>query len=103
MIFLREKLVNGLGTLGIVLYYIAMLIIAALPIVALQLPIWADFLIIFALEALPIPFIDIVLWIWGLVVVLQHPISTFSIIYFVCFGVFVVIPYTVGLLSRNNY
>lgn len=62
-----------------------------LPLNVIGLPLWADFVILVVLQFTMLigKLISAGLWIWGLILLLGAPITTFSIIYFVVFGIYV--------------
>lgn len=62
-----------------------------LPLNVIGFPLWADILIIVGLQLTLIVgrVISVGFWVWGLIILLGSPITTFSIIYFVAFGLYV--------------
>lgn len=88
-----------------IIWCIAHTIGLILPLFIIGLPIWADTMFIFVCQ---IPFINIllclVLWIWGLVIVIGNPITWLSIIYFVLFSgasLFLVIGFIISEIKFN--
>lgn len=84
---LKDWLVSTLGIFGYVVYYLLSVVIQFAPLLVLNLPFWADILIICAVNLIPyanLPYLG--LWIWALVVAVGCPSAVTSIIFFVSFG-----------------
>lgn len=100
---MKEKLQSLLGGFGVILYYGLMLLIAVLPLVMIDVPFWADFLILIVVNAFP-P-LSLALWIWGLVKAIQGPQDIWAIIYYItCVIVFLptFISIIVGFFKKED-
>lgn len=62
-----EKLKDILGGFGIVLYYIISIAVAIIPVAAIGFDWWLSFIIFFVMTL--IPYVNIIFWIWAIVVV----------------------------------
>lgn len=93
---MKEKLENAMGTAGAVIWYIVAVIVTVAPLLVLDLPIWADFLIILAVLALPVVggIVALAVWIWALVVAVRGPQGLETYIFYAALAVnaFFVIP-----------
>lgn len=88
---MKEKLTSLLGTFGSVLYYLIMLLLFFAPILVLDLPFWADLIILnillFSQGLFPIgDILSLGIDIWALIVALRNPTDVLSIIFFVAFA-----------------
>jgi len=92
---MKEKLQSLLGGFGMVLYYGLMLLIAILPLVMIDVPFWADAIILIAVNVFP-P-LSLPLWIWGLVKAIQGPQDAWAIIYYVA-AVVVFLPTFISII-----
>lgn len=95
---LKERIGSVFGTvLGTVfrissgvVYYIVTFLLSILPLVMLDLPFWADFLIILGvnlLNALLFGIPELALWIVGLVAAIHGKQDAWAIAYYVVFGI----------------
>lgn len=84
---MKEKLHSLLGGFGVILYYGLTLLIAVLPLVMIDVPFWADFLILIVVNVFP-P-LSLPLWIWGLIAAIKGSQDIFAIIYYILFAIFV--------------
>ncbi|MBE6705861.1 MAG: hypothetical protein E7583_11400 [Ruminococcaceae bacterium] len=85
-----EKIASFLGgTVGIILGIVFMFG-TILPLNVIGLPLWADILILVGIQLTLLvgKLISAGLWIWGLIIILGNPITAFSIVYFVVFGIY---------------
>lgn len=103
---MKEKLTNALGVTGSVIWHIILMVLALSPLIILDLPFWADLIIIFAVMSLP--FIgDIVMlgvYIWAFIVAISGPIDIVVIIFFISAGLYVLfdlLPTLLMLFSRK--
>lgn len=89
---LKGKLIDVLGTFGLILFYIVSIILIIAPLPILGFPQWVDLLIIFALLYFGVigGIAELVLYIWALVVSLNQPIDTFSRMFFVCAAIYAI-------------
>ena len=82
---LKDRLFNTLGSLGIILFYIAQTIVVILPFVMIGANFIITFLLLIA-NAI-IPFGSIIFWIWGLVCAIQGVQDFWAILYYIAFAV----------------
>lgn len=92
---MKEKLQSALGTFGNVLYWIFRLLISILPVVMIDAPFWASFLI-FLICAI-IPYLSLPLWIWGFIAAIRGSQDVFAIIYYVA-TVIVFLPSAISIV-----
>lgn len=92
---LKEKLINSLGSIGVVLFFLARLIIAVLPFVMIG----ANFFVTLLLIAINtfVPFASVVFWIWGLVCAIKGVQDFWAILYYVAFVV-IWLPFFISTL-----
>lgn len=90
MFRMKEKLVNLLGSIGIVIFYIVSLLLSALPLIMIGAPFIVDVVIL--LVANIVPFGTTVLWIAGLIFAIIGNQDIFSIIYYVV-SIFIFWPF----------
>lgn len=84
---IKAFFVSTLGTAGYILYFAIVVIYNFLPAYVLDFPLWAFFLISFAITS--IPYANILyggVWVWALVVATTNPITPLSILFFIAFG-----------------
>ena len=101
---LKDVLANALGTVGIVVWYLASSVLMFLPLTFLNFPIWVDLIILFAVLSLSSlgDLIELALWIWSFIVVISEPIDGWSVFYFVALAVNVLItilPWAIYIIS----
>lgn len=86
-----KKILSALGTAGYILYYLIGIVFCVLPIVAIDFstPI-TIILVILSLTFSEIftLLVDPVLWVWGLITVINSSGGTFAIVYYISFGIF---------------
>lgn len=102
MIWIKEKLQSALGFFGNIISFLLTVILCFFPLFVMDLPWWADFLIILVLSYLPL---DILLWIAGLVVVITREQSALSVVYYVLFAInvlFVQVSNIIYLIKARN-
>lgn len=95
------KFFSGIvGTVAGIAYGIGVL----LPLNIIGLPLWADFLILVAVQFPLLNLVGVVMWIWGLVIVIGNPITWLSIVYFVLFGAVVLywLIAIIAMFGENN-
>lgn len=102
---IKEKLLSALGTVGFILYYLIAILLIVVPLAAIGLPWWADFLIIAAICSFPVigSFLCVGVYAWSFVIVIQEPFSIFSVVYFVFFAIYLIfffIPTIINLFSK---
>lgn len=94
---MKEKLLGIFGTFGIVLYYIATLLISVLPVVMIGGNFFIRLLLI--IISTMIPATSAIFWIWGLICAIGGIQDAWAIIYYIVFVV-VWIPYYINVLSN---
>lgn len=82
---IKDRIIGTLGAFGFILWYFISIVAIIAPLIILQLPVWIDLILIFALFFLPIP--EFPLWIWALVVAIQGPQDWIAITYYVLFAI----------------
>lgn len=92
---MKEKLINALGSFGVILYYILQTIVSVLPFIMIGGNFFVTFLLI--LVNMFLPFASAIFWIWGLVCAIQGVQDIWAIIYYVAFVV-VWIPFYVSII-----
>lgn len=90
---IKDKLMNSLGSIGVILWYLVSLVIAVMPLVMID----ASFLLNLLLLAviLFIPATSGIFWIWGLACTIRGPQDALAIIYYVLF-VILFLPYFIN-------
>lgn len=101
---LKELLVGSLGIVGYVIWNILLYGFYFLPVLALDIPLWADILIVLCIVNIPFlgEILYFVTWIWSFIIIISEPINVFSIFYLVAFGIYVftgVIPFVRHLIT----
>ena len=88
MNWLKDKLTSVFGTFGFILYYAVNIIFSFAPLFVLPFPIFVVFLLFLAMNILPYigTVINVVLWLWALIVTINAPQDVFSVIYYVLFA-----------------
>lgn len=82
---MKEKLIDKLGTLGVVLYFVFTLAVAVMPFVMIDASFLVTLILIFIAQAFPIT--SIVFWIWGLLCAINGVQDIWAIAYYVMFAV----------------
>jgi hypothetical protein len=103
---LKEKLIGSLGVFGYIIWYIIAFVFAFAPLWVLNLPWWADMLIVAVIMFLPIigALCNIGIWIWSFFVAIITPINAFVVIYFIVLTIYVIIyiiPILISIFSRR--
>ena len=92
-----KDLLLSLGGIGVVLFYLAMSMIAVLPIFYIDVPLLLSFL--FIIIAYALPFANAVFWIWGLVEVMCNFSGFWAILYYVLFSILWIPSFISDILS----
>lgn len=92
---MKEKLINALGSFGVILYYILQTIVSVLPFIMIGGNFFVTFLLI--LVNMFLPFASAIFWIWGLVCAIQGVQDVWAIIYYITFVV-VWIPFYISTI-----
>ena len=82
---MKEKLMNAVGTVGIILYYLVSLFICVIPFVMIGASFFLN-VIFFAIVQF-FPATSIIFWIWGLVCAIKGVQDIWAIIYYILFVV----------------
>ena len=90
---MKEKFTGALGIFGYIIWFLISYLLVFFPLVFIGLPWWANILIVFAIQALPLlgAVAEIVIWIWGVVIAVQMPQSVWTILLYVAFAVNVIV------------
>ena len=80
---MKDKLLNALGVVGFILWYVVSAIVYVLPFVMIGASFWVNLLLFGIVFFFPPS--SIVFWIWGLVCATQGPQDVWAIIYYVLF------------------
>lgn len=90
---MKEKLMNALGSVGVILWYLLSILIAVMPLVMIDASFGLNLLLLAI--ALFIPATSGIFWIWGLVCAIRGPQDVFAVIYYVLF-VIMFLPYFIS-------
>lgn len=99
---LKERITSGLGSAGVVVWYIISIFYSIAPLMILKFPLWVDLLLILAMTALPFigETIRLALFIWAFVVAIHMSLSVLTVVFFVFAAIYVfteAIPLIVSL------
>ena len=97
---LKDKLVIGLGTFGVILYFLVSLALLALPIAIIK----PHFIIVIIFSALEVISHNLTIgfWIWGLIVAINGAQTVWTIIYYIVFSILWVFPFIGNLISYSK-
>ena len=90
---MKEKLMSALGWFGGILFYIIMLMFCCVPFLMLDLPIWADLVllfIIFTFRSLG-GIVCLGVYVWATVRVFSRPFDVFSVVFLVFMAAYVLL------------
>lgn len=90
---MKEKLMNALGSVGVILWYLLSLLIAVMPLVMIDASFVLNLLLLAI--ALFIPATSGIFWIWGLVCAIRGPQDIIAVIYYVLFAI-MFLPYFIS-------
>ena len=82
---MKDKLMNALGSIGVIIWYLASLLIAIMPLVMIDASFWLNLLLLAVI--MYIPATSGIFWIWGLVCAIRGPQDAIAIIYYILFVV----------------
>lgn len=101
---IKEKLSQSLGIFGFVLYFIFYAVFKFAPLIVLGLPFIVDLILIAIILAVPIlnTVANIVVWVWGLITIINGPQDTLAIIYYILFGVWAIYTAVTLISSFKN-
>lgn len=102
---IKEKLVDSLGGIGVILYLLIRVIIYVLPFVMIDGGFFLTFLLIIVNSL--VPFATIVFWIWGLVCAIKGVQDVWAIVYYMAFVV-IWLPFFISTIvsffqNRRNF
>lgn len=80
---MKDKLINALGYVGAIIWYLLSLLIAAMPLMMIGASFWLTFLLFAVMQFIPAT--SGLFWVWGLVCAIRGPQDTIAIIYYVLF------------------
>ena len=92
---MKEKLMNALGTAGIILWYLVSLLIAIIPFVMIGASFLLNLLFFGIVQFFPAS--SVAFWIWGLVCAIKGPQDAWAIIYYVLF-VIMFLPFFISTI-----
>lgn len=82
---IKNFLHNTLGSIGVVLYFLARIIVYVLPFIMIGANIFVTFILLLINSF--VPFASIVFWIWGLVCAIKGVQDFWAILYYITFAV----------------
>ena len=84
---MKEKLTTALGAVGFVIYYVISVLITFAPLAFLDFSFLIDFIIIAVITTAPFVgnIVNVVIWVWALIVCISGKQDAFSIIYYILF------------------
>lgn len=92
---MKKKILNSLGGFGLLLWYGLTLVVSILPLTVLDLPVWADALIIMFVGSIPIlgDICWLAIWVISFFEMLHHsPLNDVgTILYFVAVAVYLIV------------
>lgn len=92
---MKNKLLNSLGSFGVILWYLLSILIAVIPIVMIGKSFLVNLLLFSIIQFIPAT--SGLFWIWGLVCAIRGPQDIIAIIYYVLFVV-MFLPYFVSFV-----
>ena len=92
---MKEKLMNTLGMVGGILWYVFSAIVYILPFVMIGASFWLNLLFFGIVQLFPMA--SIVFWIWGLVCAIKGVQDIWAIIYYVLF-VIMFLPFFLSII-----
>lgn len=92
---MKDKLLNSLGSFGVILWYLLSILIAVIPIVMIGKSFLVNLVLFLIIQFIPAT--SGFFWIWGLVCALRGPQDIIAIIYYVLFVV-MFLPYFVSFV-----
>ena len=107
----KEKLQGRLGSIGTIIWFLGIYLMIFMPILFLGLPWWGTALIAFVLSIIALSF-DLlrtfsllILYIWAFINVIHGPQDFFAILFYIFFGIYIIIdliPLLLILFSRKR-
>lgn len=104
---LKTWLVEKIGTLGFIIWFIISLIFLVVPVVVLPVPFWLRLIIILVIYALPMIglLLQIVVFFWGFFVTISGPQDIVAIIFYIVFALWIClsfIPLLISVFSKQK-
>lgn len=93
---MKEKLIDALGVVGVLIYYAFRLVASVLPFVMIDTTFFVTILLIIAAQM--IPFATPILWVWGLFGAINGPQDFWAVTYYILFAL-CVLPFLINLLK----
>ena len=93
---MKDKLMNTLGTVGVILWYLVSLLIAVLPFVMIDASFLLNILFFTIIQIFPAS--SVIFWIWGLVCAINGPQDAWAIIYYILF-IIMFLPFFISTIS----
>ena len=93
---MKEKLLNSLGYVGGIIWFIVSSLIYVLPFVMIGASFWLNLLLFSIVYFFPAS--SVIFWIWGLVCAIQGPQDVWAIAYYILFAV-LFLPFFVSIIS----
>ena len=78
---MKDKLMNALGTIGIILWYLFSILVAIIPFVMIGASFWLNLLFFGIVQLFPAS--SIIFWVWGLVCALKGQQDIWAIVYYI--------------------
>ena len=100
---MKEKLIEKLGSFGMILYYVLLALISILPIAVLPVRGVLSFLLIAVMTLIPAT--SVIFWVWGLICAITGPQDWLAVVYYVCLAVLFTpsfISIICGLFKKNR-
>ena len=92
---MKEKLVNALGSLGMIIWFLGSIVVYILPFVMIGASFWLNLLFFGIVQIFPAS--SIIFWIWGLVCAIKGVQDIWAIIYYVLF-VIMFLPFFLSII-----
>lgn len=108
---IKEKLTESLGVFGVILFYIISLAHIVVPLAVFEIPFWAKSILLFVMMMIPFlgGIVELIVWVWAFIIVINAPITIWSIIFFIIFGLYLifillppVISFAFGIFSKDK-
>ena len=93
---MKEKLLDALGTLGGILYFVISAFVYVLPIAMIGKPFLLNLIFFGVMQFFPPA--SIIFWVWGLICAIGGPQDFFAIIYYILFVV-MFLPFFLNIIS----
>ena len=92
---MKEKLVNALGSLGMIIWFLGSIVVYILPFVMIGASFWLNLLFFGIVQFFPAS--SVIFWIWGLVCAIKGVQDIWAIIYYVLF-VIMFLPFFLSII-----